>query len=105
MESKQKAAVWDANKQDWAEQKILVGIAHLVDKKELKKRKRQKIKHLLGNALSFIAECLSFIAKCLCAFLIIIAINFIMDIIGVPSSVSEFIKCVGGTIIGYWLAV
>ena len=103
MESKRKAAVWDANKQEWTEQEILV--AHLVDKKELKKRKRQKIKHFLGNVLSFITECLSFIAKCLCAFLIIIAINFIMDIIGVPSSVSEFIKCVGGTIIGYWLAV
>lgn len=100
MQDKYRAKVWDEDKQEWTEQEILV--AHLVDEKELKK---QKIKYFLGNALSFIAECLSFIAKCLCAFLIIIVINFIMDIIGVPSSVSEFIKCVGGTIIGYWLAV
>lgn len=52
MESKRKAAVWDADEQEWTEQEILVG--HLVDEKELKSRKRQKIKHLLGNALSFI---------------------------------------------------
>lgn len=103
MQDKYKAKVWDEDKQEWTEQEILV--AHLVDKKEIKKRRRQNVYHFLGNVLSFIAECLSFIAKCLCAFLIIIAINFIMDIIGVPSSVSELIKCVGGTIIGYWLAV
>lgn len=103
MQDKYKAKVWDEDKQEWTEQEILV--AHLVDKKEIKKRRRQNVQHFLGNALSFIAECLRFIAKCLCAFLMIIAINFIMDIIDVPSSASELIKCVGGTIIGYWLAV
>lgn len=94
MQDKYKAKVWDEDKQEWTEQEILV--AHLVNKKELKKRRRQKVKYFLGNALSFIA-------KCLCAFLIIIAIGFIMDIIGVPSSASELIEYVVGIIIGYWL--
>lgn len=39
MESKRKAAVWDEDKQEWTEQEILV--AHLVDEKESKKRKKQ----------------------------------------------------------------
>lgn len=95
MQDKYKAKVWDEDKQEWAEQEILV--AHLVDEKESKKRKKQKIKHFLGNALSFIVECL-------CAFLMIIAIDFIMDIIGVPSSISKLIEYVVGIIIGYWLA-
>ena len=85
----------DEDKQEWTEQEILV--AHLVDEKESQKRKKQKIKHFLGNALSFIVECL-------CAFLMIIAIDFIMDIIGVPSSISKLIEYVVGIIIGYWLA-
>lgn len=93
MQDKYKAKVWDEDKQEWTEQEILV--AHLVDKKEIKKQRRQNVQHFLGNTLSFIAECL-------CAFLIIIAIGFIMDIIGVPSSVSELIEYVVGTIIGYW---
>lgn len=94
MQDKYKAKVWDEDKQEWTEQEILV--AHLVDKKEIKKRRRQKVKYFLGNALSFTAECL-------CAFLILIATDFIMNIIGVSSSVSELIEYVVGIIIGYWL--
>ena len=55
MQDKYKAKVWDEDKQEWTEQEILV--AHLVDEKESQKRKKQKIKHFLGNALSFIVEC------------------------------------------------
>ena len=95
MQDKYTAKVWDEDKQEWAEQEILV--AHLVDEKESKKRKKQKAKHFLGNALSFIVECL-------CAFLMIIVIGFIMDIIGVPSAISKLIEYVVGIIIGYWLA-
>ena len=40
MQDKYKAKVWDEDKQEWTEQEILV--AHLVNEKESKKRKKQK---------------------------------------------------------------
>lgn len=102
MENKRKAAVWDAAKQEWTEQEILVG--HLVDEKELKKQKRQErkehLKHSLNNALKSIIKWLGVL---LLADLVIIVTGLIMEVTGVPSPISGYIEFATGIIVGFWL--
>lgn len=102
MENKRKAAVWDADKQEWTEQEILVG--HLVDEKELKNQKRQArkehLKHSLNNALKSIVK---WSGVLLLADLAIIATGLIMEVIGVSSPTSGYIEFAIGIIVGFWL--
>lgn len=102
MESKRKAAVWDANKQEWTEQEILVG--HLADEKELKKQKRQERKehqkHSLNNALKSIVK---WSGVLLTAVLVITVAGLIMGAVGVPSSVSCYIEYAIGLVVGFWI--
>ena len=102
MENKRKAAVWDADKQEWTEQEILVG--HLVDEKELKKQKRQErkehLKYSLNNALKSIVKWSSAL---LLADLAIIVTGLIMEAVGVSSPIAGYIEFAIGLIIGFWL--
>lgn len=92
MQDKYKAKVWDEDKQEWTEQEILV--AHLVDddyEKELKKQERKnKVKQVLKT-----------IIKWLCVFLLILGIEIIMYIIGIPDSISTPVLYIIGILIGF----
>lgn len=102
MENKRKAAVWDADKQEWTEQEILVG--HLVDEKELKKQKRQErkehLKHSLNNALKSIVKWLGIL---LLADLAIVVTGLVMETIGVSGPISGYIEFAVGIIVDFWI--